>query len=122
MLGVIMSFDKEAHYAREALRRGRWGLRPIDSTSHPCPLDSPPWPPERQAALTSDDPAMVWHPLGRGKHYSSMPQRCSVGMVRGAAPTGTMKVPTTTASVSGSSFLTRFDASGPSSKNVSPDP
>jgi len=51
-----------------------------------------------------------------------MPQRCSVGIVRGAAPTGTKKVATTTASVSGSSFLTRFDDLGPASKNVSPTP
>jgi hypothetical protein len=57
-----------------------------------------------------------------GRTYASMPQRCSVVIVRGAAPTGTMKVPTTTASVSGSSFLTSIDASGPISKNVSPAP
>jgi hypothetical protein len=70
------------------------------------------------------------HPWGRvplslvpqGRTYASMPQRCSVVIVRGAAPTGTMKVPTTTASVSGSSFLTSIDASGPISKNVSPTP
>ena len=54
--------------------------------------------------------------------YPSMPHKCSVGIVKGAAPTGTMKVPTRTASVSGSSFLTSIDSSGPISKNVSPTP
>jgi len=79
-----------------------------------------------ETSTTSQTGARHWAGAGlaraAGRTYPSMPQRCSVVIVRGVAPTGTMKVPTTTASVSGSSFLTSIDASGPISKKVSPTP